>query len=77
MFREKWVKVVAYLVSTVCAIVVIVPFLWVLMTALKTPAEISVWPPRFLPTQVTLENFSHILVKEKFVRYMLNSLIVA
>lgn len=77
MFREKWVKIVAYVVTTFFAILVIIPFLWVLMTALKAPAEISVWPPRFLPKQITLENFQHILVKENFARYMLNSLIVA
>lgn len=77
MFREKWVKIVAYLVSTFFAILVIVPFLWVLMTALKTAAEISVWPPRFLPKQITLENFQKILIKENFARYMLNSLIVS
>jgi multiple sugar transport system permease protein len=77
MFRERWVQLVAYGVCTVFAIMVITPFLWVLMTALKTPADISVWPPKFLPKQVTLENFSKILVKENFLRYMLNSLIVS
>jgi multiple sugar transport system permease protein len=77
MFRERWVQLVAYGVCTVFAIMVIIPFLWVLMTALKTPADISVWPPKFLPKQVTLENFSKILVKEDFLRYMLNSLIVS
>lgn len=77
MFRERWVKIVAYLVSTFFALLVIIPFLWVLTTALKTPAEISVWPPRFLPSQITWENFSKILVEENFLRYMLNSLIVS
>ena len=77
MFKEKWVKLTAYIVSTIFAIMVIVPFLWVLTTALKTPAEISVWPPRFLPSRLTLENFSQILLKEDFVRYMFNSLVVS
>ena len=77
MFREKWVKVTAYTLCTGFAVMVIVPFLWVLTTALKTPEEISVWPPRFLPSQVTLENFIHILLKENFGRYMLNSLVVS
>ena len=77
MFRERWVQIVAYLVSTFFALLVIIPFLWVLTTALKTPAEISVWPPRFLPSRITLENFSKILIKEDFLRYMLNSLIVS
>ncbi|UCF94151.1 MAG: carbohydrate ABC transporter permease [Desulfobacterales bacterium] len=77
MFRERWVKISAYVLATVFAIIVIIPFLWVLTTALKTPSEISVWPPRFLPSRVTFENFIQILVRENFVRYMLNSLIVS
>jgi len=77
MFKEKWVRITAYIVSSALAIMVIVPFLWVLMTALKTPAEIGVWPPRFLPSRVTLENFIHILLKENFLRYMWNSLVVS
>lgn len=77
MFRERWVQLAAYAVCTVFAVMVIIPFLWVLTTALKTPADISVWPPKFLPERITLENFSQILVKEDFLRYMLNSLIVS
>ena len=77
MFRERWVQLAAYGVCTVFAVMVIIPFLWVLTTALKTPADISVWPPKFLPERITLENFSQILVKEDFLRYMLNSLIVS
>ncbi|MBD3309082.1 ABC transporter permease subunit [candidate division KSB3 bacterium] len=77
MFRERWVRILAYSVSTLFAILVIVPFLWVLMTSLKTPADISVWPPRFLPSKITLENFKKILVEEDFLRYILNSLIVS
>lgn len=77
MFRERWVQLAAYVVCTIIAVMVIIPFLWVLTTALKTPADISVWPPKFLPERITLENFSQILVKEDFLRYMLNSLIVS
>ncbi len=77
MFRERWIKNTAYILTTLGSIIVIFPFLWVLMTALKPPAEISIWPPRFFPKKATLENFSYILVKENFLRYMLNSLIVS
>ena len=77
MFREKWIQITAYIVCSIFAIIVIVPFLWVLTTALKTPAEISVWPPRFLPSKLTFENFTQILLKENFLRYMFNSLVVS
>ena len=77
MFRERWIKILAYTLATLGAVIVIFPFLWVLMTALKPASEISIWPPRFLPKNMTLTNFSQILLKENFFRYMLNSLIVS
>lgn len=77
MFREKWVQVTAYIVSIGFAAVVIIPFLWVVMTALKTSAEIEIWPPQFFPKKLTFENFRYILVKQDFIRYTLNSLLVS
>ncbi len=77
MFRERWIKVTAFLLATLGALVVIMPFLWVFMTAIKPAPEISIWPPRFFPRQPTVANFAQILLKEDFFRYMLNSLIVS
>ena len=52
-------------------------FFWVLMTALKTNPEINAWPPSILPSQPTLEHFRRILGEENFLRYIINSLIIA
>lgn len=77
MFQEKSVKITAYIIVTTVALLVVFPFLWVLMTALKTSAEINVWPPHFFPEHPTFENFARILIKENFLRYILNSTIVS
>ena len=77
MFREKSIRITAYVLATLFSIIVIFPFLWVLMTALKPPAEISIWPPRFFPKDLTFKNFVQILIRENFFRYLLNSLIVS
>ena len=77
MFKEKPVVVSAYVICSLLAVAMIFPFLWVLTTALKPTAEISIWPPLFLPQAPTLEHFRRILVEESFLRYIFNSLVVS
>jgi multiple sugar transport system permease protein len=77
MFREKWIKTIAWCVAVAGSIMIIAPFLWVLSTSLKPAAEIHQWPPSFFPQKPTLENFNQILIKEDFPRYLLNSLLVS
>ena len=77
MFREKPVIVSAYIVCTLLAIVVLFPFAWVLMTALKPAAEISIWPPVFFPKTPTLIHFHKIIFEEQFLRYIFNSLVIS
>lgn len=77
MFRERTVKIAAYTIVTFGALIVIFPFFWVFLTALKTPAEINVWPPHLFPKKPTLENFIHIILEENFLRYTWNSMVVS
>lgn len=55
----------------------VMPFLWMLSTALKTPAEILAWPPQLIPTQPTFANFVTVFTTAPFGRWLLNSLIIA
>ena len=77
MFKERRIVVAAYIVASIFAFTAVVPFLWVLMTALKTNPEINAWPPQFLPQEPTLEHFRRILGEENFLRYVFNSLVIA
>ena len=53
------------------------PFLWTVITALKPPEEVFSLPVSYLPSKLSLENFSNVFVKRDFGRYIINSLIVA
>jgi len=44
--RREWPIYLVLLVATVLAVG---PFLWMLLTAFKTGAEVYAWPPRLLP----------------------------
>jgi multiple sugar transport system permease protein len=77
MFGERRIVVTAYIVATIFALFAVLPFFWVLMTALKSNPEINAWPPQLFPKAPTLEHFHRILGEENFLRYVLNSLIIA
>ena len=72
MFRERPIVVTAYVVCTAMALLAVIPFFWVLMTALKPNPEINAWPPHIFPLAPTLEHFERILGEENFLRYILN-----
>lgn len=60
------------------AIISIAPFLWVVSTAFKGSAEnIFAYPPQFIPQQFTFDNIIEVWQKVDFLRYIINSTIVA
>jgi multiple sugar transport system permease protein len=59
------------------AVVMIMPFIWMLSTSLKPPAEVLSWPPKFIPSHVTLENYVTVFKTAPFVRFFFNSVAMA
>jgi putative chitobiose transport system permease protein len=60
------------------AIVMLLPLLWLLSTALKSTSEnIFQFPPQLLPAQPTLQNFVRVWQSQPFGRYFVNSLLVS
>jgi multiple sugar transport system permease protein len=53
------------------------PFLWMLLGALKPQAEFLVNPPTFLPKNPTTDNFSRLFNNLDFPRFFFNSALVA
>lgn len=60
------------------AIVMLLPLLWLVSTAFKSADEsIFTFPPQFLPTAPTFQNFITVWQQNPFGQYFLNSIIVA
>lgn len=70
-------RVLRYLVLAAGAFVMVVPFLYMLGTSFKPHAFVLELPPRFIPTEPTLDNYVRALTTNNFGRYFVNSLIVA
>ena len=66
-----------YAILTIGALSMLAPLLWMASTALKTPAEIFAYPPRWLPDPARWHNFVDAWQAAPFRRYYLNSLFVA
>src|SRR5579862_9609577 len=53
------------------------PLLWMVLTSLKTPTEILSLPPTFLPRSWDPANYSMAVTYIPFLRYTLNTLLIA
>ena len=54
----------------------IFPFFWMFSSAFKTSTEINKFPPQWLPSSLSLENFRIAFSKAPFAKYFLNSVLV-
>jgi multiple sugar transport system permease protein len=70
-------KTVAYLLLTIGALTMIIPFLWMLSTALKETGELFCYPPVWIPKPLVWENFIEVFDTLPFGIFFLNSLKVA
>jgi multiple sugar transport system permease protein len=55
----------------------LLPFVWMVSTSLMSTGEASVFPPRFIPSDFTLEQYTFLFQQLHLGRYFLNSLILA
>ena len=74
--KLKFVDLLCLTLLMCGACIMIFPFLWMILSSLKTQVEVSTIPPTLLPSRVTFENYLFALKTAPFARYFLNSLIV-
>lgn len=70
-------KIMSYLALLSAALITILPFLWMITTALKSRASIYTMPPTFLPEEFHFQNFIIITELVPILRYLFNSVVVA
>lgn len=67
---------IAYIILILGSVVMLVPFIWMILTSFKTYAETVKLPIQWLPSQWNLDNYREVLMKLDFVRYYGNTIIV-
>ena len=66
----------AHLVLGVGAVVMLMPFFWLVSSSLKTPQQIYVFPPAWLPNPVQWQNYPAVVTELPFLLYTRNTLII-
>jgi ABC-type glycerol-3-phosphate transport system permease component len=66
-----------YLLVGAVAALMILPFYWMIITAVMPAPDILSFPPKWIPTRLTLEHFVAAFAKAPWLTYYWNSLVVA
>lgn len=74
--RTPGLDALTYIVLIIAVLFSLMPVIWGLFTALKTPAEVNLFPPTLIPSEFTGENFRSVLFNSGFPRYLWNSVLI-
>lgn len=76
--QRLWGNLTLHIILSVGAFIMVLPFLWMVSTSLKTQTDVlREFPPRLIPSTFMISNYSTALTSLPFGRFYLNSLIVA
>jgi multiple sugar transport system permease protein len=66
-----------YLLLVLGLVLLVGPFIWMILGSFKTTGELRQVPPTWLPEQWTTANYQDLFDRQNFVRFFLNSTVVA
>ena len=75
--KDVTISIPIFILLVILALLVLVPIIWMTLSAFKPEKEIISWPPTFVPQSLTVENFVDVQDRINILRYMLNSVIYA
>lgn len=70
-------KALTYLILTILAIIILLPFIWMIGTSLKEPGKVFEYPPRLLPDKVIWANYVRVWKTIPLLRGYINSLFIS
>lgn len=77
MKRIKTGRLLIYIILIVGLIITLFPFVWMILTSFKTPAESIAIPPKIFPSALRFENYANVWTKRPFFQMFLNTLFYA
>lgn len=75
--RQTIGRILFWLLIFVIFVYLVFPFYWALVSSFKTEAELQQTPATFWPQNPVLQNYDGVFRNDRFVRGLINSLIVA
>ncbi|HBJ8709975.1 TPA: carbohydrate ABC transporter permease [Listeria monocytogenes] len=74
--KSRGAQIAVITILTVGGFFMILPFIWMVLSSLKTDAEILKIPPTIWPETFTLDNFIKLFTEMDFAIYLKNTLII-
>lgn len=76
MNHNFWKSVRFYLISCLIAVIVMIPFLWMLSTSLKSKGALMAIPVQWIPKEPSLDAYRKVFSRFPFLRAIFNSLFI-
>lgn len=73
----KFTRGGVWIIVTLAGLAMMVPFIWMILTSLRTDADAFAWPPKLLPLPLRFENYAEAWSTAPFARFFLNSVVVS
>lgn len=75
--RKHRYQLIPTVILLVSSGIMLVPFLWMVLSSFKTTADVNAYPPRWIPSEWLPENYLTVLKRVPFGRYYVNSIVTA
>lgn len=73
---QNWAKIISIVTLTIGAIVIMVPFFWMVSTALKKQRNVYLYPPQWIPNPFAWENFRRVWEVVPFLQFTKNTAVI-
>ncbi|RPJ43483.1 MAG: carbohydrate ABC transporter permease [Chloroflexi bacterium] len=75
--QERVTHLISHLLLLTGAVIMVVPFFWMLSTSLKAPGKTFVFPPQWIPDPIVFKNYADMWTALPFGTFFLNSVKIA
>lgn len=69
-------RIIVYTMLIICSLLFIAPLFWAVTTAVKSPAELYLFPPKWIPSVWKFSNFADAWTIQPFTLFLKNTVIV-
>lgn len=76
MVKGKISYLLVYSILFLSAVIILIPFVWMISNSLKGAGEIYSWPPSLLPKRIEWNNYRTALTLVPFNRFFFNSFLI-
>jgi len=73
VIRQNAGRLSCYLVLALGAVLMLMPFAWMLSTSLKTKSALVIYPPQWIPKPIMWENYERAISSFPFFQYLWNN----